>query len=99
MVNNLQKVILSSLYGTIGKPMGLVNKLQTATSSKQVESLLTEGNQYAYASPKTKRRWKYVAVRKLKELQLLQEKQSAVAKKTEKAETDPPPKKVKKQKG
>jgi hypothetical protein len=65
--------------------MGLNDKLKLAATSTVVEKLMAEGHKYDLASPKTRRRWKYVAIRRLKELQVVTEKQSAVEKKTTKA--------------
>jgi hypothetical protein len=39
-----------------------------AKNRKQVDELLAEGEKYQYASGKTRRRWKAVAERRLKEL-------------------------------
>ncbi len=47
---------------------GLVDRLRAASNRKQVDELLAEGKKYQYASGKTRRRWKAVADRRLKEL-------------------------------
>lgn len=47
---------------------GLVDRLRMAKNRKQVDELLAEGEKYQYASGKTRRRWKAVAERRLKEL-------------------------------
>lgn len=48
--------------------MGLNDKLTQAPSAKIIEDLLAEGAKYPDASPKTRRRWKSVATRRLKVL-------------------------------
>jgi len=47
---------------------GLVDRLRSADNGKQVEELLAEGKKYREASDKTRRRWRAVADRRLKEL-------------------------------
>ena len=47
---------------------GLVDRLRAATDRKQVDALLAEGKKYQEASGKTRRRWKAVDDRRLKEL-------------------------------
>ena len=66
--------------------MGLVDQIKMAGSVGVVEKLLEQGTKFVMASPKTQRRWKYVAVKRLKDLQLQTEKQSAKEKKAEKVE-------------
>ena len=56
--------------------MGLVDKIRLATTVAVVENLLAEGNKYPDASPKTRRRWRSVATRRLKELQPRPEKKT-----------------------
>ena len=69
------------------KCMGLVDKLRTAATAMVVENLLQEGTtKMPDASPKTKRRWRYVATKRLKEIQAQSEKQTVVEKKAEKPE-------------
>lgn len=67
--------------------MGLNDKLKAAATEQVVESLLAEGKGYTLASPKTQRRWQYVANRRVKELR----PQPKSAPKAEK-ETDAPAK-------
>ena len=64
--------------------MGLVDQIKMAGSVGVVEKLLKQGNKFDMASPKTKRRWKYIAVKRLKDLQLQAEKQTDQEKKAEK---------------
>lgn len=67
------------------KYMGLVDKLKMAATVSVVENLLQEGTtKMLDASPKTKRRWRYVATARLKEIQAQSEKKAAVEKKVEK---------------
>ena len=68
--------------------MGLNDKLKLAATPTVVENLLAEGRKYADASPKTQRRWKYVAIRRLKDIQASTEAKAVAAHKAEK-----PPKK------
>ena len=71
------KIILSTLYGSLGKPMGLVDQIKAAASGDEITSFLEAGNQFSMASDKTKRRWRYVAQRRLQEIQLRKEKKAA----------------------
>ena len=64
--------------------MGLNDKLKLAATEKVVENLLQEGIGFKEASPKTKRRWKLVAVRRLKEIQASKETKAVSEKKAEK---------------
>ncbi len=64
--------------------MGLNDKLKLAATSDVVENLLQEGIGFKEASPKTKRRWKSVAVRRLKEIQASKETKVISEKKAEK---------------
>lgn len=64
--------------------MGLNDKLKLAATEKVVENLLQEGIGFKEASPKTKRRWRSVAVRRLKEIQASKETKVVSEKKTEK---------------
>ena len=64
--------------------MGLNDKLKLAATSDVVENLLQEGIGFKEASPKTKRRWKLVAVRRLKEIQASKETKAVSEKKAEK---------------
>jgi len=63
--------------------MGLVDKLKMASTATVVENLLADGTRFSDASEKTKRRWRYVATRRLKEIQMAQEEKSASDKKAE----------------
>lgn len=60
--------------------MGLTEKIKAATSEKQILSLIEEGLKFNSVSAKTKRRWGYVAKRRIAELL------KPVAKKKESAE-------------
>lgn len=64
--------------------MGLNDKLKLAATSDVVENLLQEGIGFKEASPKTQRRWKSVAVRRLKEIQASKETKAISEKKSEK---------------
>lgn len=64
--------------------MGLNDKLKLAATEKVVENLLLESIGFKEASPKTKRRWKLVAVRRLKEIQASKETKAVSEKKAEK---------------
>ena len=75
--------------------MGLNDKLKLAATSKVVETLLAEGTKYTMASPKTQRRWKHVAARRVKDIQLAQEVKAVSEKKAEKAEKTEKPTKAK----
>jgi hypothetical protein len=57
-----------SVIVTTSNSKGLVDRLRAAANSKQVNELLAEGKKYRDASEKTRRRWKAVAERRLKEL-------------------------------
>ena len=83
-------------YGVLGKGMGLVDQIKMAASVGVVEKLLEQGTKFTMASPKTQRRWKYVAVKRLKDLQLQAEKQTAQEKKAE--QTEKPARRTYKQK-
>jgi hypothetical protein len=48
--------------------MGLNDKLRLAATETEVGNLMAEGSKYLDASPKTRRRWKSVAIRCLKRL-------------------------------
>ena len=48
--------------------MGLKEKIQGATSEKEVDTLIKEGNGYKDASEAIKRRWKKVAEAALKRI-------------------------------
>jgi hypothetical protein len=48
--------------------MGLIDNIRVASKVAEVEKLFVEGKAYTNASLKTQRRWKYVAVKRLKEL-------------------------------
>lgn len=54
---------------TDSKPMGLVDRIRSAKNYSEIEAILTEGQKYTMASPKTTRRWNAVAKRRLAELQ------------------------------
>lgn len=43
--------------------MGLVNRIQDARTEQEILSLIAEGQTYSMVSPKTQRRWRYVAKR------------------------------------
>lgn len=75
--------------------MGLVEKIKLAASVNVIETLLEEGKTYTAASPKTQRRWKYVAERRIKEIVLQREQKSSVE---EKLESALPPRKSKSRK-
>lgn len=65
--------------------MGLVDNLRQSGTIAEINDLLEQGKtRYSDASPKTKRRWQYVASRRLKELQLQAEQKAASEKKAEK---------------
>lgn len=55
-----------------------------AATATVVENILAEGNKFTLASPKTKRRWRYVATRRLKEIQAATEAKVVSERKTEK---------------
>jgi len=78
--------------------MGLNDKLKAAATPVAIDKLLLESVELKDASPKTKRRWKYVAARRLKELQQIQEAKAASDKKAENAEKSNRSNKGKKQK-
>lgn len=65
--------------------MGLNDKLKLAATDLVVEKLLLESIGFKEASPKTKRRWRYVATRRLKDIRAAHEKQTVSERKTEKS--------------
>ena len=64
--------------------MGLNDKLKMAATSSVVEDILAEGAKFTTASPKTQRRWKSVAIRRLKEIAVATEAKVVSERKTEK---------------
>lgn len=60
--------------------MGLNDKIASASSLEEIQGLLMEGRKYTFASPKTQRRWKYIAARRLKFIQAETEKSSVAEK-------------------
>jgi hypothetical protein len=49
--------------------MGIIDKLKLAATNKVVEELLVEGNSFSMASQKTRRKWRTVATKRVKEIQ------------------------------
>ena len=64
--------------------MGLNDKLKMAATSAVVENILKEGSTFTLAAPKTQRRWKIVATRRLKEIALAAEAKVVFERKAEK---------------
>ena len=57
--------------------MGLVDLIRKAASEEEIVGLVEAGKKnYKLVSPKTKRRWGYVAQRRLREFQLAKEKKA-----------------------
>jgi hypothetical protein len=50
-------------------PIGLKERIAQATSETEVIQLLTSGQTFNYASPRTKLNWKYTAQRRIRQLQ------------------------------
>ena len=48
--------------------MGLKERIQTATTSKEVDSLLDKGKAFVWAAEGTKRRWQRVAKESLRRI-------------------------------
>jgi len=60
--------------------MGLVDLIRKAASEEEIVGLVEAGNKnYKLVSPKTKRRWGYVAQRRLNEFRLVKEKKAVKA--------------------
>lgn len=49
--------------------LGLKERIASATTTKEISALLTEGAGYTHASPSTQRTWHRVAARRTKVLQ------------------------------
>ncbi len=65
--------------------MGLIDQLKLAATNSVVENLLVKSATYGTASLKTQRRWKYVAIRRLKEIQAATESKVVSERKTDKS--------------
>lgn len=69
--------------------MGLNDELKMASTSDTVEKILKQAISFENASSKTRRRWKSVATRRLKEIQLATEKKTVSDRKEEKQKKKP----------
>ena len=49
-------------------PVSLMDRIKQASDTAELNSLLSEGDRYQYASPKTRRRWEKAVDRRSKEL-------------------------------